>query len=71
MVAIKIETAEACLSEQSMVDMGEAVYYAGPNGLMIAAGAQVENVTEPIITPEQWQSTYYPSTIEGFYWQIR
>ena len=71
MVAIKIETAEACLSEQSMVDMGEAVYYAGPNGLMIAAGAQVENVTEPLITPEQWQSTYYPSTIEGFYWQGR
>ena len=71
MVAIKIETAEACLSEPSMVDMGEAVYYAGPNGLMVAAGAAAQNVTESIITPEQWQSIYYPSTLEGFYWQGR
>jgi len=71
MVAIKIETAEAGLSKRSMVDMGESVYYAGPNGLMVAAGAQAQNLTEGIITPEQWQSNYYPSTITGFYWQGR
>lgn len=71
MVAIKIETAEAGLSKRSMVDMGESVYYAGPNGLMIASGAQAQNLTEGIITPEQWQSNYYPSTITGFYWQGR
>ena len=71
MVAIKIETAEAGLSKRSMVDMGESVYYAGPNGLMVAAGAAAQNLTEGLVTPEQWQANYYPSTITGFYWQGR
>ena len=71
MIAIKIETAEACLSKRSMVDMGETVIYAGPDGLIAASGAQASNITEGLITPEQWQSDYYPSTITGFYWQGR
>ena len=71
MVAIKIETAEACLSKRSMVDMGEAVVFAGPDGLMAAAGVTVQNLTQGLITAEQWQANYYPSTITGFYWQGR
>ena len=71
MIAIKIETAEACLSKRSMVDMGETVIYAGPDGLIAASGAQASNITEGLITAEQWQSSYYPSTITGFYWQGR
>tara|TARA_A100001388_G_scaffold268982_1_gene244740 strand:- start:1017 stop:3011 length:1995 start_codon:yes stop_codon:yes gene_type:complete len=71
MVAIKIETAEACLSRESMVDGGEVVVFAGPDGLMAAQGAQVQNLTEALITPAQWQANYYPSTIKGFYWQGR
>lgn len=54
-----------------MVDMGETVIYAGPDGLIAASGAQASNITEGLITPEQWQSDYYPSTITGFYWQGR
>lgn len=71
MVAIKIETAEACLSKRSMVDMGEVVVFAGPDGLMAAAGVTVQNLTQGLITSEQWQANYYPSTITGFYWQGR
>tara|TARA_R100001460_G_scaffold7255_1_gene18611 strand:+ start:2134 stop:4119 length:1986 start_codon:yes stop_codon:yes gene_type:complete len=71
MVAIKIETAEACLSKRSMVDMGEVVVFAGPDGLMAASGVTVQNLTETLITAEQWQANYYPSTITGFYWQGR
>ena len=71
MVAIKIETAEACLSKRSMVDMGETVVFAGPDGLMAAAGVTVQNLTQGLITAEQWQANYYPSTITGFYWQGR
>lgn len=71
MIAIKIETAEACLSKRSMVDMGEIIIFAGPDGLMGGAGATVQNLTENLITPKQWQATYYPSTITGFYWQGR
>ena len=71
MVAIKIETAEACLSKRSMVDMGESVLYATADGLVAAAGAQAQNVTTQLINPAQWQEKYYPDTITGFYWQGR
>lgn len=71
MSSIKIETAEACLSKRSMVDMGESVMFAGPDGLLAARGVQVLNATEQLISPAQWQTKYYPSTITGFYWQGR
>jgi hypothetical protein len=71
MMAIRIETAEACLSKRSVVDMGEYVMYASPDGLIAVSGATARNLTERLITPDQWQSTYYPSSITGFYWQSR
>ena len=71
MSSIKIETAEACLNKRSMVDMGESVMFAGPDGLLAARGVQVINATEQLISPAQWQANYYPSTITGFYWQGR
>ena len=71
MVAIKIESGEACLNKRSMVDMGETIVYAGPDGLTAVQGATASVVTQEIITPEQWQTDYYPSTITGFKWQGR
>ena len=71
MVAIKIESGEACLSKRSMVDMGEFILYAGPDGLTAVQGATATVVTQNLITPEQWQANYYPSTITGFKWQGR
>jgi len=71
MVAIRIESGEACLSKRSMVDMGEYILYAGPDGIVAVQGATASVVTEALITPEQWQSSYYPSTITGFKWQGR
>ena len=54
-----------------MVDMGEYIIYAGPDGLTAVQGATATVITQNIITPEQWQSDYYPSTITGFKWQGR
>tara|TARA_Y100001937_G_scaffold116414_1_gene168325 strand:+ start:504 stop:2504 length:2001 start_codon:yes stop_codon:yes gene_type:complete len=71
MVAIKIETAEKCMNRRSMVDMGQYVIYASPDGLIAVTGATAQNLTERLITPAQWQADYYPNTIEGFYWQGR
>ena len=71
MVAIKIESGEACLNKRSMVDMGEYIIYAGPDGLTTVQGATASVITEPLITPKQWQATYYPSTITSFKWQGR
>jgi hypothetical protein len=71
MVAIKIESGEACLNKRSMVDMGEYIMYAGPDGLTAVQGATATVITQNLITPEQWQASYYPSTITGFKWQGR
>ncbi len=71
MSAVRIEAAQACLSKGSMVDMGEYVMYAGPDGLVAIQGAQVRILTEGLISPDQWQSSYYPTTIDGFLWKGR
>ena len=71
MVAIKIESGEACLSKRSMVDMGELILYAGPNGLTAVEGATAAVLSQITLTPAQWQADYYPSTITGFKWQGR
>ena len=69
MTSVRIEAAQACLNKRSMVDMGPYVIYASPDGLVAAAGTDVRVVTEGLITPKQWQSDFYPSTIQGFLWQ--
>tara|TARA_R100001591_G_scaffold26358_4_gene36371 strand:- start:991 stop:2991 length:2001 start_codon:yes stop_codon:yes gene_type:complete len=71
MTAIRIESAQPNLNKRSMVDMGQFVIYASPDGLIAAAGTTVRNLTEQIITPTQWQANYYPATITGFMWEER
>ena len=71
MSAIKIESTQSCLSKTSMVDMGQYVIYAGAEGLVAAAGTDVQIITEGLISPDQWQSTYYPSTINATLWKGR
>jgi hypothetical protein len=51
--------------------MGPYVIYASPDGLIAAEGTSVRNMTEAIITPSQWQASYYPATITGFMWEER
>ena len=71
MSAIRLEAALACLKKESFVDMGAYVMYASPEGLVMAAGSDIRVITEGIISPTQWQSLYYPSTIRGFLWEGR
>ena len=71
MSSIRIESSQACLNKRSMVDMGPYVVYASPDGLVGVEGAQVRVLTEGLITPTQWQASYYPSTITGFLWKGR
>ena len=71
MSVVRIEAAQACLSKNSMVDMGPYVLYAGADGLISVAGSSVEIVTEGLISPEQWRADYYPSALRGFLWEGR
>lgn len=71
MSAMRMETPQSCLSKTSIVDLGTVVLYAGPDGLVAAAGSDVQIITEGLITPDQWQSQYYPSTINATLWKGR
>lgn len=52
----KVSTFEPCTSRGSIVSTPEGVYYASPNGLILAANGAFVNVTEKFITKDKWQN---------------
>jgi hypothetical protein len=70
MVMTELDIAQSCLSKRSIVDMGNAVIYASPDGLVGISGSGSAVVTESIFTKDQW-STYAPSSLVGFRWEDR
>lgn len=68
MNALRMEAAQACVSEKSVVDFGDIVIYASPDGLVTAGETGVKLLTEAIFTRDQWQE-YNPSESIGFYYE--
>ena len=69
MTAIKLDSAQACLNKNSIVDMGDYILYAGPDGLVAITGNQVQIVSKGVISPEQWKDaagTFRPAAISAF-----
>ena len=69
MALSEIDSNLACVSKRSVVDMGSAVMYASPDGLVMATetgGLKV--VTESVLSRDQWQELV-PSSIVGFQWE--
>ena len=64
----KLEIAQACVSKRSVVDMGETVAYASPDGLITVGVGGVSTLTANIFNREEWQALV-PSSISGFYWE--
>lgn len=69
MTAIRLDIAQACVSINSVVDMGEYVLYAGPDGLVAVSGSQAEVVTRGLISPAQWNADFYPSSVRAFIYE--
>lgn len=61
----RLETNHSCLSARSMVDMGEYVIYASPDGLVGVSANQVMVLTKDVISPRQWREKYNPASITG------
>lgn len=55
MTMAKVSTFEPCMSRGSIVSAPEGVYYASPNGLILAAQGLFTNVTKKYITKDRWQ----------------
>lgn len=66
MSAVKIDIAQACINQHSVVDMGEYVLYAGPDGLCAVYANSGNIVTEGILTTKQWTDSYNPTTYRAF-----
>lgn len=54
MSAIKLDIQQSCINKSSIVDMGEYVLYASPDGLVAISGNSAQLVTKGLITPKQW-----------------
>lgn len=52
----KVNTFEPCTARGSIVSTPEGVYYASPNGLILAANGAFTNVTQQFITKDKWQT---------------
>jgi hypothetical protein len=65
----KLEANQSCVSKRSMVDMGQYVVYASPDGLVAASdGGGVSLVTDQLMTRDQWQALN-PSSINAYQWE--
>ncbi len=64
----EIDSALSCVSKRSVVDMGDSVMYASPDGLAVARDNGLSLATEAVLTRDQWQALV-PSTIVGFMWE--
>lgn len=62
MTMAKVSTLEPCMSRGSIVSAPEGVYYASPNGLILAAQGQFTNVTKQYITKDKWQELLVVAT---------
>ena len=62
----RIDLAQACVNRNSVVDMGEYVLYASPDGLVAVSGASGEVVSRGLISVEQWNNDFHPTLIRAF-----
>ena len=61
----KLGSNEPCMSRGSIVSTPEGVYYASPNGLMLAAQGVISNVTRSIMTKKEWLDLVNASLLRG------
>lgn len=66
MSALQIDLAQACVNRDSVVDMGDYILYAGPDGLCAISGTEGRVLTEGLISPVQWNDDFAPTTIKAF-----
>lgn len=66
MTAVRIDLAQACINTDSVVDMGDYILYAGPDGLCAIESAAGSVITKGLISPKQWNDDFAPTTIKAF-----
>lgn len=70
MVLAKLPLEQACVSKRSIVETGDGIMYASPDGLVLLGAGGARVVTAGILSQEQWQA-YNPSSIHGYWHENR
>lgn len=65
----RINTNQSCVSARSMVNIGDAIIYASPDGLVGVVGYEAKLLTSALITKEEWQRDFKPSQIHAYYYE--
>ena len=68
MSMMEVDSSLSCVSKRSVVDMGDFVMYASPDGLVMATESGLNLITDQTFTRDQWQE-YSPSSIVAFLWE--
>ena len=66
MTSVRIDLAQACVNKHSVVDMGDYVLYAGPEGLCAVQSASGQVATKGLVSAKQWNADFYPTAIRAF-----
>ena len=61
----KINSIDPCVSRRSMVTSLGGVYYASPQGILVATAGATQLATQSLLTREEWQGQFSPSTIQA------
>jgi hypothetical protein len=70
MTLVKLPLEQACVSKRSIVEIGNGVMYASPDGLVMLVPGGADVVTKTVLTQAQWQA-YNPETIHGYWHENR
>jgi hypothetical protein len=65
MTLVKTSIQQACISKRSVVETGDSVIYASPDGLVRIGLGGVSVITAGILSQDQWQE-YNPSSIHAY-----
>jgi len=66
MSAVQINLEQGCVNANSVVDLGDVVLYAGPDGLCAISGTEGRVITRGLISSKQWNDDFYPEDIRAF-----
>ena len=69
MTPTKLEVPQACVSKRSIIETGDGVMYASPDGY-VTLGAGIDVITKGMFSREQWQA-YTPSSMDAYLYNGR
>lgn len=61
----KIDSIDPCVSRRSIATTLSGVYYASPQGIVVATAGATQLATQQLFTREEWQNYFSPTTVQA------